>query len=65
MHLLLKLFILVKRSLHVSDGLSTQYQELKAAHSATGICQTAAPSGEEMELSFELLVMDGKTVRNM
>jgi hypothetical protein len=41
MHQFLKLFILVN-ALHVSDGLSVHHQELKTAHTATGVCQTAA-----------------------
>jgi len=43
MHLLLKIFILVKRSTCL-DGLSIHNQELKTAHTVRGIrvCQTAA-----------------------
>jgi len=41
MHLFIRLFILVN-ALHVSDGLSVHDQELKTAHTATGIYQTGA-----------------------
>jgi hypothetical protein len=54
MHLFLKLFILVKHY-DVSDGLSVHHKELKIAHTATGLSQTAAatclPAGNEMEVS--------------
>jgi hypothetical protein len=40
MHLFLRLFILAKRCT-CFGGLSVHHQELKTAHTATGICQTA------------------------
>ena len=55
MHQFLKLFILVKHST-CFGRFSTHHQELKTAHTATGICQTAAAaSGDEMELEFHLV----------
>jgi len=42
MHAFLKLFILVKHTVHVSDSLPVHHQELKTAHTATSICQRAA-----------------------
>jgi len=67
-------------SLHVSDGLSVHHKELTTVHTATGICQTdtavcllASSSSSNISLTYarccvytrELLMMDGKTVRNM
>jgi len=53
--------------LHVSDGLSVHHQELKIVHTATGICQTDTADCllASCIYSLELLMMDGKTVRNM
>jgi len=48
-------------SLHVSDGLSVHHQEFKTLHTATGICQTDTA----VCTVLELLMMDGRTVRNM
>jgi len=48
--------------LHVSDGLSVHNQEFQTAHKASGICLTYVCC---CMYSFELLMMDGKTVRNM
>jgi hypothetical protein len=55
MHLFLKLFILVKNTLHVWEGLSVHHQELKTAHTAKGLCQTDTAIGDEMELQFHLI----------
>ena len=41
--------------LHVLDGLSVHHQELKTAHTATGVCQTAAAIGDEVELQFHFV----------
>jgi hypothetical protein len=41
---------------------SVHHQALKTAHTASGICQTNTWRGM---CSFELLMMDGKTVGNM
>jgi len=43
MYLFVKLFILVNRST-CFGGLSVHHQELKTAYTATGMCQTVAPS---------------------
>jgi len=53
MHSCIKFILFWNDTLHVSDGLPVYHQEFKTVHTATGICQT------------ELLIMDGKTVRNM
>ena len=62
-------------TLRVSDGLSVHHQEFKTVHTATGICQTDTAvcllASRQQYLvgccmySLELLMMDGKTVRNM
>jgi len=62
-------------TVHVSDGLSVHHQEFKTVHTATGICQTGTAecllASRQQYLfgfcmySLELLMMDGKTVRNM
>jgi len=62
-------------TLHVSDGLSVHHQEFKTVHTATGTCQTDTAvcllASRQQYLfgccmySLELLMMDGKTVRNM
>ena len=74
MHLLSQI-ILVK-CLHVSDGLSVHHQELKNAYTATVYGKELllpVASSRYQQLfdiylccirSFELLMMDGKTVRN-
>jgi len=56
-------------ALHVSDGLSGHHQEFKTVRTATDICH----AGSRICLTnacccmygLELLMMDGKTVRNM
>ena len=80
MHQYLKFILFWSNTLHVSDGLSVHHHEFKTVHTATGICQTdtavcllAFPIHSSISLtyacccmySFELLTMDGKTVRNM
>jgi len=78
MHQCIKLILFWNDALHVSDGLSVHHQELKTVHTATGICQrdTAVcllASSNSICLTYacccmysrELLMMDGKTVRNM
>ena len=64
-------------TLHVSDGLSVHHQEFKTVQTATGICQTDTAVCLLADNSIcltnacccvyilELLMMDGKTVRNM
>ena len=61
-------------TLHVSDGLSVHHQEFKTVHTATGICQTdtAVADGSICLTNtcccvyvLELLMVDGKAVRNM
>jgi len=60
-------------TLHVSDGLFVHHQEFKIVHTPTGICQTDTAVCLLTGLtnacccmySLELLMMDGKTARNM
>jgi len=55
-------------TLHVSDDLSVHHQDFKTVHTATGICQTdtaACLLFDRRTYSLELLIMGGKTVRNM
>jgi len=54
MHSFTNLFIL-SNTLHVSDGLPIHDQELKTVHTATGICQTATASGNEIGTQFHLV----------
>jgi hypothetical protein len=61
MHLFLKNLFL-QNTLHVSDRLSVHHQEFKTVHTATGLCQADACC---CMYSLKLLMMDGKTVRNM
>jgi len=79
MHQCLKFILFWNDTLHVSDGLSVHHQQFKTVHTARGICQTdiadclqsAAVSTIYLTYacccmySLELLMMDGKTVRNM
>ena len=58
----IKFILLWNDTLHVSEGLSVHHQESKTVHIATGICQTYNCC---CMYSLELLMMDGKTVRNM
>ena len=76
MHPCLK-FIYFGIILHVSDGLSVHHKEFRTVHTVTGICQTDTAVCQQTDISIsltyacccmyslELLVMDGKTVRNM
>jgi len=64
-------------TLHVSDGLSVRQKEFKTVLTATGICQRNTAVCQQAESSIcltngcccmynlELLLTDGKTVRNM
>jgi len=71
----IKFILFWNATLHVSDGLSVYHQELKTVHAATNICQTDTAvcllASRQQYLfgfcmySLELLMMDGKTVRNM
>jgi len=56
MHQFLKFILFWNNALQVSDGLSVHRQEFKTVHKATGVRQTD---------TVELLMMDGKTVRNV
>jgi len=55
---------LLNISLHVSDGLSIHHHEFKTVHTASGVCHTGSLTGCCM-YSLELVMMDGKAVRNM
>jgi len=75
MHQCIKFILFRNDTLHVSDGLSVHHQQFKTAHTATGIWQTDTAvcllASRQQYLfgccmySLELLMMDGKTVRNM
>ena len=75
MHQCIKFILFWNDTLHVSDGLSVHHQQFKTVHTATGICQTDTAvcliASRQKYLfdscmySLELLMMDGKTVRNM
>jgi len=75
MHQCIKSISFCNDTLHVSDGLSVHHQQFKTVHTATGICQTDTAvcllASRQQYLfgccmySLELLMMDGKTVRNM
>ena len=70
-----QIYFIWSNTKHVSDGLSVHHQEFKSVHTATRICQTdtagclLATSRQYLfgcyTYSLELLMMDGKTVRNM
>ena len=71
MHQCIKFILFWNDTLHVSDGLSVHHKQFKTVHSATkqillsadsSICLTYACC---CMYSLELLMMDGKTVRNM
>jgi len=36
------IYLFLWDALHVSEGFSVHHQELKTAHTASGICQTSA-----------------------
>jgi len=75
MHQCIKFVLFWNDTLHVLDGLSVHHQEFKTVHTATGIFQTDAPecllASRQQYLfgccmySLELLMKDGKTIRNM
>ena len=75
MHQCIKFILFWNDTLHVSDHLSVHHQQFKTVHTATGICQTDTAvcllASREQYLfgccmySLVLLMMDGKTVRNM
>ena len=75
MYQCIKFILFWNETLHVSDGLSVHHQQFKTIHTATGISQrdTAVcllASRQQCLFcccmySLELLMMDGKTVRNM
>ena len=75
MHQFFKFILFCSSTLHVSDGLSVHHQESKTVHTASGICHTHTAdcllAGTRWNISFplasslRLLMMDGKTVRNM
>ena len=74
MHQYITFFLFWNDTLHVSDDLSVHHQEFKTVHTATDICQTDIASKQTAVsvltnacccmYSLELLMMDGKTVRN-
>ena len=61
MHQFLKFILFWNKTLHVLDGLSVHHQEFKTVHTTTGICLTYTCC---CMYCLELLMMDGKTVRN-
>ena len=75
MHQCIKFILFWNDTLHVSDGLSVHHQEFKTVHIATGIFQTDTAdcllASTQQYLfrccmySHVLLMMGGKTVRNM
>ena len=75
MHQCIEFILFWNDTLHFLDDLSVCHQEFKTVHTATGICQTDTAdcllaSRQEYLFgccmhSLELLMMDGKTVRNM
>ena len=74
MHQCIKFILFWNDTLHVSDGLSVHHQQFKTVHTAKGICQTDTADCRQQYLfdiclllyySLQLLMMDGKTVRNM
>jgi hypothetical protein len=68
MHQCIKLILFWNDTLHVSDGLSVHHQQFKTVHAAKGSQTDSAVcllTGTRCVYSLELLMMDGKTVRNM
>jgi len=78
MHQCIKFISFWNDTLQVSDGLFVHHQEFKTVHIATGICQTdtavCLPQADSSiyftnaccyVYSLELMMMDGKTVRNL
>jgi len=74
-HQCIKFILFWNDTLHVSNGLSVQHKQFKTVHTATGICQTDTAdcllaSSQQYVFgccmySLELLMLGGKTVRNM
>jgi len=74
-HHCIKFILFWNDTLHVSDGLSARHQEFKTVHTASGICKTDTAvcllASRQRYLfgccmdRLELLMTDGKTVRNM
>ena len=62
MHQCIEFILFWNDTLHVSDRLSVHHHEFKTVHTATGICLTDTAV---CSLASRLLMMDGKTVRNM
>ena len=56
MHQCIKFLLFWNDTLHVSDGFSVHHQQFKTVHTANACC---------CMYSLELLMTDGKTVRNM
>ena len=74
MHQCIKFILFWNGTLHVSDGLSVHHQELQDCTSTysnqpdTAVCLLASRQQYLVGCcmySLELLMMDGKTVRNM
>jgi len=73
----IKFILFWNDTLHVLDGLSVHQQEFKTVHTATGVCQTDTAvcllASRQQYLTFacccmyslELLIMHGKSARNM
>jgi len=71
------IYLYLKDTLHVSDGFSVHHQEIKTAHTASDLycyllfARLAAGSSNCLTntwrcmCSFELLMMEGKTVWKM
>jgi len=68
-HQYVKFILFLNDTVHVSGFLSVHHQEFMTVHTATGICQTVNCCLLYLfgccMYSLELLMMDGKTVRNM
>jgi len=56
------IYLFLQDAVHVSYGVSVHRQELKTAHTASGI---GLANTWRYTSTFELLVMDGKSVWNM
>jgi len=73
MHQCLKFVLFWNGTLHVSDGLFVHHQEFKTIYTATGVCQTDTAVCLLAETrwncccmySLELLMVEGKTIRNV
>ena len=75
MHQCIKIILFWNDTLHVSDGLSVHHQEFKTVHIAVSISQTdtavclLASSQQYLfgccMYNLELMMMNGKTVRNI